>query len=102
NAIVFFDSDVVVVDKPAGMLAVADEAGNKDTLADHARTLLRRIDKRGVDGKLGVVHRLDKDTSGLLVFARTAHAKRVLSAQFFDHTVERIYHAIAHGVVHAA
>jgi len=101
SAIVFFDRDVVVADKPAGMLSVADEADNKDTLADHARTLLRRIDKRGIDAKLGVVHRLDKDTSGLLVFARTATAKRALAAQFFDHTVERIYHAIAHGVVNA-
>jgi len=101
SAIVFFDREVVVADKPAGMLSVADEADNKDTLADHARTLLRRIDKRGIDAKLGVVHRLDKDTSGLLVFARTAAAKRALAAQFFDHTVERIYHAIAHGVVNA-
>ena len=66
SAIVFCDRDVVVVDKPAGMLSVADEPGNKDTLVDHTRTLLRRMGGRGVDAKLGVVHRLDKDTSGLI------------------------------------
>jgi len=100
DAIVFHDRELVVVDKPAGMLSVADEAGNKDTLADHARTLLRRIDPRG-DARLGVVHRLDRDTSGLMMFARTATAKRALAAQFRAHTVERVYRAIVHGAVTA-
>jgi 23S rRNA pseudouridine1911/1915/1917 synthase len=101
NAIVFHDRDIVVVDKPARMLSVADEAGNKETLADYVRTLLRRVDGRGADAKLGVVHRLDKDTSGLMVFARTAYAKGALAAQFRAHTVDRLYHAIAHGAVTA-
>jgi 23S rRNA pseudouridine1911/1915/1917 synthase len=102
GAIVFHDRDVVVVNKPAGMLSVADEAGNKDTLLDHARTLLRRMAGGGADARLGVVHRLDKETSGLMVFTRTAAAKRMLAAQFREHTVERVYHAIAHGKVAAA
>jgi 23S rRNA pseudouridine1911/1915/1917 synthase len=101
GAIVFSDRDLVVVDKPAGMLSVADEAGNKDTLADHLRTLLRRIGGGGPDARLGVVHRLDKDTSGLMMFARTADAKRVLAAQFRAHEIDRVYHAIAHGDVAA-
>jgi 23S rRNA pseudouridine1911/1915/1917 synthase len=101
SAIVFYDRDVVVVDKPAGMLSVADEPGNKETIVDYARTLLRRMGGPGADSKLGVVHRLDKDTSGLMVFARTAHAKRALAAQFREHTVDRVYHAIAHGAVAA-
>jgi 23S rRNA pseudouridine1911/1915/1917 synthase len=83
------------------MLSVADEPGNKDTLADHARTVLRRMSGRRIDGKLGVVHRLDRDTSGLMMFARTAQAKRVLAAQFRAHDIERIYHAIVHGTVTA-
>jgi 23S rRNA pseudouridine1911/1915/1917 synthase len=99
SAVVFHDRDVVVVDKPAGMLSVADEEGNKDTLVDYTRTLLRRVDKGGVDAPLGVVHRLDRDTSGLMMFARTANAKRVLAAAFEAHDIERIYHAIAHGDV---
>ena len=99
DAVVFHDRDVVVVDKPAGMLSVADEPGNKDTLVDHTRTLLRRLDKRGVDAPLGVVHRLDRDTSGLMMFTRTAEAKRVMTATFTAHDIERVYHAIAHGEV---
>jgi 23S rRNA pseudouridine1911/1915/1917 synthase len=97
SAIVFFDRDVVVVDKPAGMLSVADEPGNKDTLAVHARTVLRRSAGRGDDSALGVVHRLDRDTSGVMVFARTALAQRVLAAQFKAHEVDRVYRAIVHG-----
>jgi 23S rRNA pseudouridine1911/1915/1917 synthase len=99
EAIVFHDRDVLVVDKPAGMLSVADEPGNKDTLVDHVRTLLRRVDKGGVDVPLGVVHRLDRDTSGLMMFTRTASAKKVLTEAFTEHDIERVYHAIAHGEV---
>jgi 23S rRNA pseudouridine1911/1915/1917 synthase len=99
SAIVFFDRDLVVVDKPAGMLTVADEPGNKDTLVEYTRTLLRRADGSGKDAGLGVVHRLDKDTSGVMIFARTADAKRKLAAQFRAHDIDRVYHAIAHGAV---
>jgi 23S rRNA pseudouridine1911/1915/1917 synthase len=99
DAIVFSDRDVIVVDKPAGMLTVADEEGNKHTLVEYTRTLLRRAESRGNDSGLGVVHRLDKDTSGLMLFTRTADAKRKLATQFHEHTVDRVYHAIAHGDV---
>ncbi len=97
SAIVFADSDIVIVDKPAGMLSVADEAGNKDTLVEYTRTLLRRMGGRGDEGGLGVVHRIDRDTSGLIVFTRTADAKRKLAAAFRAHDIERVYHAIVHG-----
>jgi 23S rRNA pseudouridine1911/1915/1917 synthase len=101
SAIAFFDRDVVVVDKPAEMLSIPYEPGDKDTLVDCTRTLLRRMGGRGVRPELGVVHRLDKETSGLMVFARTLDAKRILEAQFRAHDIERVYHAIAHGVVAA-
>jgi len=99
EAIVFADRDLVVVDKPPGMLTVADEAGNKDTLAEHARLLLRRMEKGAKDSGLGVVHRIDRDTSGLVVFTRTAEAKRKLAVQFREHAIDRIYHALAQGSV---
>jgi 23S rRNA pseudouridine1911/1915/1917 synthase len=99
SAIVFYDRDVVIVDKPAGMLSVAYEPGHRETLANYTRTLLRRMAARGTDAKLGVVHRLDEDTTGLMVFARTARAQRALAAQFRAHTIDRVYHAIAHGAV---
>jgi 23S rRNA pseudouridine1911/1915/1917 synthase len=99
SAIVHADQDVVVVDKPAGMLSVADEADNRDTLAHHTRTLLRKMGGRGIDAPLGVVHRLDRDTSGLMMFTRNASAHRELAARFRDHDIERVYHALAHGAV---
>jgi 23S rRNA pseudouridine1911/1915/1917 synthase len=102
SAIVHHDRDVVIVDKPAGMLSVADEPGNKHTLAEYTRLLLRKMSDRASDTGLGVVHRLDKDTSGLMVFTRTAEAKRVLATQFHEHTIDRVYHAIAHGNVKEA
>jgi len=101
SAIAYLDRDLVVVDKPAGMLSVAYEPGDKDTLVDCTRALLRRIRGRGFDRGLGVVHRLDKDTSGVMLFARTAEAKRLLAAQFRAHDIERAYHAIAHGALAA-
>ncbi|MEO7761162.1 MAG: RluA family pseudouridine synthase [Casimicrobiaceae bacterium] len=101
SAIIYFDRDLVVVDKPAGMLSVADETGNRETLVDYTRTVLRRLDGRNADAPLRVVHRIDRDTSGLLMFARTADAKRVLSAQFRSHDIDRLYHALAHGAVAA-
>ena len=101
EAVVFFDRDLVVVDKPAGMLSVADEETRNDSLDLHARTLLRRLDRAGRDAKLGVVHRLDKETSGVMVFARTAQAQRALATQFRAHDVERVYEAIVHGRIGA-
>jgi len=100
EAIVFHDRDLLVVDKPAGMLTVGYE-GEKDTLAELARLLLRRVDRGAHDSGLGVVHRLDKETSGLVAFTRTAQAKRSLAAQFRAHDLERSYAALAHGAVAA-
>lgn len=97
GAIVFFDRDLVVVDKPAGMLSVADESERHDSLDLHARAILRRLDRGGRDAKLGIVHRLDKETSGVMVFARNAPAQRMLAAQFREHEPDRVYHAIVHG-----
>jgi 23S rRNA pseudouridine1911/1915/1917 synthase len=101
SAIVFLDRDVVVVDKPAGMLSIAYEAGEKGTLVHRTRSLLRRMGGQGRDPELGVVHRLDKETSGLMVLARNMEAKRALALQFRAHDIERVYHAIVHGKVAA-
>lgn len=104
EAIVHLDSDLVVVEKPAGLLTLPFEGDEKDTLVDRVRALLvRRAGgrQRRRDPFVGVVQRLDKDTSGVLVFARTMPAKRSLEAQLRAHTVHRRYLAIAHGRVEA-
>jgi 23S rRNA pseudouridine1911/1915/1917 synthase len=96
EAIVHVDNDVVVVNKPAGMMSVPFAEGDKDTLIDQTRAALRRS-TRGFDPELGIVHRIDIDTTGLLVFARNLAAKRHLAQQFRAHTAHRRYLAITHG-----
>jgi 23S rRNA pseudouridine1911/1915/1917 synthase len=102
NAVVFVDAHVVVVDKPAAVSTVPFEEGEKGALDERVRLWLSRNAPRGDRGvrpSLGVVHRLDKETSGLIVFARTWLAKQSLASQFRAHTTERRYLAIAHGRV---
>ncbi|HEX7669288.1 MAG TPA: pseudouridine synthase, partial [Polyangiaceae bacterium] len=99
NTIVFSDAYVVVVRKPAGIATVPYE-DERDTLDRLVQSLLRKTARPGASiAPLGVVQRLDKETSGLLVFARTAIAKRGLQQQLRVHSVHRRYVAIAHGRV---
>lgn len=97
--IVFEDEHLLVVDKPAG-LVVHPAAGNLDgtlvnALLHHCRGKLSGI---GGVARPGIVHRIDKDTSGLLVVAKTDRAHEGLSKQFAAHTIERRYLAITNGI----
>lgn len=99
--VIYEDDAVVVVDKPAGMV-VHPAHGNRDGTLVNA--LLGRgtpLAALGSDDRPGVVHRLDKDTSGVIVLARTDAAYRSLAAQFKDKETEKTYHAIVHGHVRA-
>jgi 23S rRNA pseudouridine1911/1915/1917 synthase len=109
EAIEFVDTSVVVVRKPPGISTVpyGDETPEeqRSTLDALVREMLKhRFGSRGPGGRapLGVVHRLDKDTSGLLVFTRTVEAKQHLADQFRKHTVHRRYLAVVHGKLDAA
>jgi 23S rRNA pseudouridine1911/1915/1917 synthase len=89
------DDDVLVIDKPAGLLTISTESERERT----AYRLLRDwLDARAL-GRIFVVHRLDRETSGLVVFARTAAAKEALQAQFRAHHPERVYVARVEGRV---
>jgi 23S rRNA pseudouridine1911/1915/1917 synthase len=99
ESILHVDADVIVVSKPAGVLTLPYDETDRDTLADRTRAALRRMDRRRRDPMVGVVQRLDKDTTGVLVFARHMSAKRALEAQLREHSVTRRYLAIAHGEV---
>jgi 23S rRNA pseudouridine1911/1915/1917 synthase len=97
-SIVYQDDDVVVIDKAAGMV-VHPSAGHEDGTLVNA--LLHHVDGlSGVGGveRPGIVHRLDRGTSGLLVVAKHDHAHRSLSAQFADHSAGRTYLALVLGV----
>jgi len=86
----FLDDHIIVLNKPAG-LSVLNEGWDPD--APYLRQMLE--DKYG---KIWVVHRLDKITSGVMVFALTAEAHRGLNRQFERHEVEKVYQAIVEGV----
>lgn len=90
------DEDIVVVDKPPGLLTIATEG-------ERERTAYRILNDwaSAHGGRIFVVHRLDRDTSGLLVFARSIRAKRALQAQFAARTAERTYVARVEGAVAA-
>jgi 23S rRNA pseudouridine1911/1915/1917 synthase len=104
DLIVYVDSEVVVVRKPTGISTVpfGDEEREEITLDALVRDVLSRRDKIRGRAELGVVQRLDKVTSGILVFARTFAAKKHLGQQLRDHSMHRRYLAIAHGDVQAA
>lgn len=93
------DDDLIVLNKPAGMVVHPAPGSPSGTLVN---ALLHHFDGRlsGVGGEKrpGVVHRIDKDTSGLLVVAKSDAAHHGLAAQFEAHSVERRYLALCHGV----
>jgi len=97
-AVVYEDKELIVIEKPAG-LVVHPAAGNPDgtlvnALIGHCGDELIGI---GGEARPGIVHRLDKDTSGLLVAAKTERAMTSLAKQFANHTIERAYHALVWG-----
>lgn len=92
--ILYEDSDVIVVNKPAGMV-VHPGAGNYTGTLVNALLYHAKDSLSGIGGVIrpGIVHRIDKDTSGILVVAKNDMAHNHLSAQFSAHTIERVYHA---------
>jgi len=97
--VVFEDRSIIVVDKPPGMV-VHPAAGNYSGTLVNA-LLFHCKDLSGIGGVLrpGIVHRLDKHTSGLIVAAKSDVAHRGLAAQFKEHLVTKVYKALVHGAV---
>ena len=97
--LVFDDTHVVVIDKPAGVNSVPYEERETGTAMDLIRGAWRRMGKPATSVPLHVVHRIDRATSGLLMFAKTKKAELGLAAQLRSHAMERQYICVAHGVV---
>ena len=101
--IAFEDDDLIVIDKPAGMVVHPAPGSPNGTLVNallaHCGDTLSGI---GGEKRPGIVHRIDKDTSGLLVVAKSDRAHHGLAAQFEAHTAQRRYLALAHGVIDGA
>jgi 23S rRNA pseudouridine1911/1915/1917 synthase len=96
--VVFEDKDLIVIDKPVG-LVVHPAAGNREGTLVNA-LLAHADDLSGIGGveRPGIVHRLDKDTAGLMVVAKSERAHQGLAKQFAAHTIERVYTAFVWGV----
>ena len=96
--VIYEDKDLIVINKPAG-LVVHPAAGNPDGTLVNA--LIAHCGEKnlaiGGEARPGIVHRLDKDTSGLLVAAKTERAMASLAKQFANHTIERAYSAVVWG-----
>ena len=97
--IYYEDSDIIVVNKPSGMVVHPAIGNYKDTLVN--ALLFHCKDLSGINGEIraGIVHRIDKDTSGLLVACKNDLAHKNLSQQFIDHKVNKIYYALVNGVI---
>lgn len=97
--IVFEDDYLVVIHKPAGMVVHPAYQNWSGTLVNALTYHFQNLpEMKGNRGRPGLVHRIDKDTSGLLVIAKTEAAIQSLSEQFFNHTIERTYNALVWGV----
>jgi 23S rRNA pseudouridine1911/1915/1917 synthase len=101
--VVWEDDDLIVIDKPAGMVVHPAPGTPTGTLVNallaHCGDTLSGV---GGERRPGIVHRIDKDTTGLLVVAKSDRAHHGLAAQFEDHSVNRRYLAVAHGLPSAA
>jgi 23S rRNA pseudouridine1911/1915/1917 synthase len=97
--VVYEDAHLIVIDKPAG-LVVHPAAGNRDGTLVNALIAHCGETLRGIGGELrpGIVHRIDKDTTGLIVAAKSERAHSSLGKQFAAHAVERAYQALVWGV----
>lgn len=96
--IVFEDDHVLVVNKEAGMVVHPAYQNWSGTLVNALTWHFQNLPTLpNNDGRPGLVHRIDKDTSGLLVIAKTEKAMTHLAKQFFDHSIERTYHALVWG-----
>jgi 23S rRNA pseudouridine1911/1915/1917 synthase len=95
-SIIYEDNDLIVIDKHAGILSVATDSKEKFTaysiLYDHVK-------RKDPDNKIFIVHRLDRETSGLMMFARSARVQKILQENWNDIISERVYVAVVEGAV---
>jgi 23S rRNA pseudouridine1911/1915/1917 synthase len=96
-SILYEDEGVIVIDKPAGMVVHAGAGHNTGTLVNALMHHFSALSSVNGDLRPGIVHRLDKETSGVIVVARNDEAHQSLAKQFHDREVEKIYLALAHG-----
>src|SRR6185369_3924284 len=102
--IVYEDDDVVVINKPAGMMVHAgagatDDARNRGTLVNALLHRFASLSQVGGELRPGIVHRLDRETSGLILVAKNDESHRKLASQFAQRSAKKTYIALVHGLV---
>ena len=103
--ILFEDNDLIVVNKPAGVVVNRAQSVAGETVQDWAEKKLGLASVQpqswgdSFESRAGIVHRIDKETSGVLVIAKNPHAFAVLQGQFKDRTIHKTYMALVHGAV---
>jgi len=97
--ILYQDAAVIAVNKPAGLTVHAGAGQHDGTLVNRLVHHFQGLSQLGGEERPGIVHRLDKDTSGVLLVARTDAAHRALAAQFSGRTIEKVYLALVNGHV---
>lgn len=97
--IVFEDDDVIVVNKPKGLVVHPGAGNTEHTLANALKFHSDKLSTLNGDFRPGIVHRIDKDTAGLLIVAKNDAAHAFLSNQLVDHTLGRKYYALVLGVI---
>ena len=97
--IVFEDKDILVINKPAGMVVHPGAGNYKETLVNALIYKYKKLSNLNGSTRPGIVHRIDKETSGLLVVAKNNKAHAHLGKQFNDHSITRTYQALVWGVL---
>ncbi len=95
--ILFENIHAVIIDKPAGIIAHPDDRQDEYTVADWMKEHYASVAHVGDEGREGIVHRLDRNTTGVLVLAKDAVAFTTFKKQFRDHTTRKVYRAIVEG-----
>jgi 23S rRNA pseudouridine1911/1915/1917 synthase len=98
-AVLYEDDDLVAIDKPAGMVVHAGAGVHSGTLVNALLNRFRTLSGVGGAQRPGIVHRLDRFTSGIILVAKNDAAHRALAAQFSGRQVEKVYLALVHGAV---
>lgn len=96
--VIYEDNHIIAVNKPSGLLIQGDSTGDI-TLIDITRKYLANKYYKSGNVYLGLVHRLDKPASGLVIFAKTSKAASRLSKQFREHSINKIYYALVEGEI---
>lgn len=96
--VLYEDNHLIAVYKPAGVLIQGDKSGDI-SLLDEVKAYIKRVHDKPGNVFLGLIHRLDRNVDGIVLFAKTSKGASRLSEQFRTHSVTKVYHAWVHGIV---